>query len=35
MAYFENVHHSVMLKQKPRVVAQHALQFLGVNIFVP
>jgi len=33
-AYFENMPHSGMLKQKPIVVAQHALQFLGVNMFV-
>jgi hypothetical protein len=34
-AYFQNVPHSGMLKQKPIVVVQHALQFLGVNMFVP
>jgi len=33
--YLKNMPHSGMLKQKPIVVAQHALQFLGVNMFVP
>jgi len=33
--YFANMSHSGTLKQKLIVVAQHALQFLGVNLFVP
>jgi hypothetical protein len=34
-ANLENMPHSRMLKQEPIVVAHHALQFLGVNMFVP